>query len=92
MDNPFICLPENNPDLRYLLAKKGKNNLLVVGLNPSTADEANLDPTSKNIDRIARKNGYDGWLLVNLYPVRKSNPADLPLKKKPISSGTICTL
>ena len=82
MDNPFICLPENNSDLRYLLAKKAKNNLLVVGLNPSTADAEKLDPTSKNIDRIARKNGYDGWLLVNLYPVRRSNPADLPLKEE----------
>ena len=82
MDNPFICLPENDPDLRYLLAKKGKNNLLVVGLNPSTADAENLDPTSKNIDQVAEQNGYDGWLLVNLYPKRKSNPADLPLQEE----------
>ena len=77
MQEQMICHPENNPDLRYLLAKKGKNNLLVVGLNPSTADAENSDPTMRNIDRIAGNNGYDGWLLVNLYPRRKSNPADL---------------
>lgn len=82
MANKLICHPEKDPGLRYLLAKKAKKNLLVVGLNPSTADAEHLDPTSKNIDRIARKNGYDGWLLVNLYPVRRSNPADLPLKEE----------
>ena len=79
MDPELICHPENNPDLRYLLAKKGKNNLLVVGLNPGTADAENLDPTTKNINAIAENNGYDGWLLVNLYPRRKSNPVDLEL-------------
>ena len=36
MQEQLICHPENHPDLRYLLAKKGKNNLLVVGLNPAT--------------------------------------------------------
>ena len=78
----MICHPENHPDLRYLLAKKGENNLLVVGLNPSTADAETSDPTIGNIDRVAGNNGYDGWLLVNLYPKRKSNPADLELKEE----------
>lgn len=75
----IICHPENNPNLRYLLAKKGKYNLLVVGLNPSTADAEKLDPTTRNIDAIAGNNGYDGWVLVNLYPLRRSKPADLEL-------------
>ncbi|MCC8360648.1 DUF1643 domain-containing protein [Salinimicrobium sediminilitoris] len=82
MQKQMICHPENHPDLRYLLAKKGKNNLLVVGLNPSRADAENSDPTMRNIDRIAGNNGYDGWLLVNLYPKRKPNPADLELKEE----------
>ncbi len=84
MKESLLCHPENDPNLRYLLAKKGKNNLLVIGLNPSTADSEKLDPTSKNIDIIARNHGYDGWLLVNLYPVRSSNPADLPLKEETV--------
>jgi hypothetical protein len=39
-----------------------------------------LDPTSRNIEQIAQQNGYDGWLLVNLYPVRKSKPVELSLE------------
>lgn len=81
MNDQIICYPENEPELRYVLARKGKNNLLVVGLNPSTANSETLDPTSRNIDQIAQQNGYDGWLLVNLYPVRKSRPSDLPLEE-----------
>lgn len=79
MEKAIICHPENDSELRYLLAKNGENNLLVVGLNPSTADGENLDPTTRNIQTIAENNGYDGWVLVNLYPRRKSNPADLDL-------------
>lgn len=83
MQDQIICHPENHPNLRYLLAKKGKNNLLVVGLNPSTADAEKSDPTVRNIDTITGNNGYNGWLLVNLYPKRKSSPSDLELAAEP---------
>lgn len=76
----FTCLPENNPRLRFLLGEKGKNNLLCIGLNPSRADESRLDPTSRSIQHIARKHGFDGWMLVNLYPLRSPHPRELPLR------------
>ena len=34
--------------------------MLAIGLNPSTANEDNLDPTSRNIQAIAQNNGCDG--------------------------------
>lgn len=80
MESSLICYPDNDSILRYLLGKKGENNLFVVGLNPSNADAQNLDPTSRNIEQIAKQNGYDGWLLVNLYPVRQSKPAELSIE------------
>ncbi|AVR47050.1 hypothetical protein C7S20_18350 [Christiangramia fulva] len=79
MKNQLICLPENDQHKRFILAKKGKKNLLVIGLNPSTANEKALDSTSKNINQIALNNGFDGWLLVNLYPQRSSKPVDLDI-------------
>ena len=54
--------------------------MLAIGLNPSTANEDNLDPTSRNIQAIAQNNGCDGWWLVNLYPKRTSKPSKLPKK------------
>lgn len=78
--NTYTCLPENNPRLRLLLGQAGKNNLLCVGLNPSRANENHLDPTSRSIQRIAINHGFDGWLLVNLYPLRSPHPRALPLR------------
>lgn len=76
--NKIICIPEMDKQKRFLLGKRGKSTLLAVGLNPSTADENELDPTSRNIETIAKLNGCDGWLIINLYPLRTSNPKKLP--------------
>jgi hypothetical protein len=72
------CIPNNDIKKRFLLGKSGEKELLAIGLNPSTANESSLDPTSRNIQTIANNNGFDGWWLVNLYPLRTSNPKKLP--------------
>jgi hypothetical protein len=76
----LICFPPKDKDKRFILGKKGKRNLLCIGLNPNTADEEALDPTSRNVEKIARNNGYDGWFLVNLYPKRAKNVSELEIK------------
>lgn len=81
VESEILCIPKGDTKKRFLLGKNGHKNLLCVGLNPSTADEKGLDPTSRNIEVIAQKHGYDGWLLVNLYPQRASHPTDLASEK-----------
>lgn len=76
----FICIPKSDPAKRFLLGTKGNKKMLAIGLNPSTANEEKLDPTSRNIQTIANNNGCDGWNLVNVYPVRTSKPKHLPQK------------
>lgn len=61
-------------NVRYVLGKPGKNNLLVIGVNPSTATPLQLDPTIKKVIKISETNGYDGWIMVNLYPQRSTDP------------------
>ncbi len=78
----ILCIPENDSEKRFILAKPGLNNLVCICLNPSTADESKLDATSRNIERIAHQNGYDGWVLVNLYPQRATYPIDLHKQKE----------
>lgn len=73
----ILCIPTNDNSKRFVLGKPGRRNLLCIGLNPNTANEVKLDATSKNFERIARDNGYDGWLLVNLYPTRNSKGKNL---------------
>ena len=76
----IVCQPLNDLDKRFVLGKAGGKELLAIGLNPSTANEDKLDPTSRNIETIASNNGCDGWWLVNLYPKRTSKPKKLPKK------------
>lgn len=73
LSSKLICLPEKDSEKRFAIGKKGKRNLLCVGINPHTADSDRLDPTSRNVEKIALNNGYDGWILVNLYPKRTNN-------------------
>lgn len=80
-NNTILCIPQNDAEKRFILAKPGLNNLVCICLNPSTANESKLDATSRNIERIAQQNGFDGWALVNLYPQRATYPIDLHKQK-----------
>ena len=66
----------NNKDntTRYALGIVGEKPLICFGVNPSTAEPHNLDNTLKSVSRIARTNGYDRWIMFNLYPQRATNP------------------
>ena len=69
-DDKIICIIENDEHKRFLLGQHGTRELLAIGLNPSTANEHKIDPTSRNIKNIANNNNYDGWWLTNLYTLR----------------------
>ena len=58
---------------------EGKRNLYVIGLNPSTANKEHGDPTMKKVLGFARHNGFDGYVMLNIYPQRATNPNDLHL-------------
>ena len=64
---------------RYCLIgnKKAKKPLIVVGLNPSTADNEKPDPTMRRVISFMESNGYDGFLMINLYPLRTPSPKEL---------------
>jgi hypothetical protein len=51
--------------------------VLFVGLNPSTADADNDDPTIRRCIRFARDWGHGGVLMGNLFAFRATNPQDM---------------
>lgn len=73
----WIYLNNANNTCRYVLGKSGSQPLICIGVNPSTAEPDNLDNTLKSVERIAIQNGYDGWIMLNLYPQRATNPDDM---------------
>ena len=58
---------------RYTLGKRGSRMLYAVGLNPSTATKEKSDTTVAKVEGVALRNGFDGFAMLNLYPVRSTD-------------------
>ena len=52
----ITCFPPYNDNVRFVLKKEGYNPLIILGLNPSTANEVKSD---KTIDKI--RGFIDRW-------------------------------
>lgn len=51
-----------------------------IMLNPSTADAANDDPTIRRVRGFCERENWGGFSVVNLFPVRATDPADCRAK------------
>lgn len=73
----WLYVPDVYGEYRYILGTRGARPLICIGVNPSTAAPGDLDPTLKSVSRIAAHNGYDCWIMFNLYAQRATRPDDL---------------
>ena len=63
---------------RFVLGTKGKNTLIVIGINPSIADKETSDRTISRVTTYVQKFGYDSFKMINVYPLRATNFDELP--------------
>ena len=73
----WLYIPHTYTDYRYILGTRGKNPLICIGINPSTARPDGLDNTLKSVERIALGNGFDSFIMLNVYPQRATNPDNM---------------
>ena len=73
----WLYVPDFYTEYRYILGTKGRNPLICIGINPSTAEPDNLDNTLKSVERIARGNGFDSFTMFNVYAQRATRPDDM---------------
>ncbi len=73
----WLYAPTTFLPYRYVLGKRCRNPLVCIGINPSTADPTRLDPTLQSVERIAKNNGFDGFMMINVYAQRATVPKDL---------------
>ena len=73
----WLYAPNFYSEYRYLLGTRGKNPLICIGINPSTARPDALDNTLKSVERIPLGNGYDSFLMFNVYAQRATSPDDM---------------
>ena len=76
----WLYVPDHYSEYRYLLGTKGRKPLIAAGINPSTAAPDDLDNTLKSVERIAAANGYDSFLMFNVYAQRATKPDDMDRK------------
>ena len=73
----WLYVPNYYSEYRYILGTRGEKPLICVGINPSTAAPDDLDNTLKSVERVALYNGYDSFLMFNVYAQRATNPDDM---------------
>lgn len=72
---------------RYVLWRRWDKNKLMaafIGLNPSTADEITDDPTIRRCCDFARRWGFGGIYMLNLFAFRATDPKEMKAAQDPI--------
>ena len=59
---------------------------MIIGLNPSTADEVKNDPTITRCINFAKSWGYGGVCVANLFAYRATVPKNMMASQKPIGT------
>ena len=73
----WLYVPNFYSEYRYILGTRGVKPLICVGINPSTAAPDDLDNTLKSVERVALHNGYDSFIMFNVYAQRATDPDDM---------------
>ncbi len=79
---------------RYRLWRRWADGpcLMVVGLNPSTADALNDDPTVRRCIGYARRWGFGGLRMLNLFALRSTDPKGLYQAADPLGPRNVAAI
>ncbi len=80
----WLYIPDFYSEYRYVLGTIGDKPLICIGINPSTAEPDHLDNTLKSVERIALGNGYDSFIMFNVYAQRATRPDDMEKQCNPL--------
>jgi hypothetical protein len=84
----YPCAFSEDRRYRYVLwrcwaAVERPRYLMVIGLNPSTADETQDDPTIRRCVGFAKDWGFDALCMTNLFAFRATDPAVMKAEPEP---------
>ena len=78
----WIYINDSSNKHRFVLGENGKKILFCIGINPSYAEPTTIgkiDPTIRKVKAISSSNGFDGWIMINVYPERNTIFEDLSI-------------
>lgn len=61
--------------------------IMCIGLNPSTANADEDDPTIRNLIELMKNNGYGGLRMTNLFALISPHPEDLRTSPDPLKEN-----
>jgi hypothetical protein len=71
-------------DRRWVKAQEPLRTVMFIGLNPSTADDFDDDPTIRRCVRFAKDWGFNHLLMMNLFAFRATDPKQMSLCSDPV--------
>ena len=74
------CIFSEDRRHRYTLRHVWDERLppaMVIGLNPSTADEQKLDPTLRRVRGLLKADGFGSFVMTNLFAFRATDPKSM---------------
>ena len=88
--NPNTCVFSPNREFRYTLHHRwdelfaDARYVMFCGLNPSTADESELDPTLRRVRGFTSREGFSSFVMTNLFAYRATDPAAMLAHHAPV--------
>lgn len=91
VESTAIFENKKNQLYRYFLSRQWGQlpPLIVIMLNPSTADAFKNDPTVQLIENLAKSMGFGGYIVLNVAAYRATEPADMLKQKDPIGQHNL---
>ena len=77
----WLYVPDFYTEYRYVLGTRGEYPVICAGINPSTAEPDNLDPTLKSVSNLAAATAFDSWMMFNVYAQRATRPDDMDTER-----------
>ena len=85
------CVFSQDRVYRYVLKHSWRDifddvekSIVWIALNPSTADESQLDPTLTRIRNFSNQFGYNCFYMLNIFAFRSTDPKNMLNCKQPI--------
>lgn len=75
---PDVYIHDETLSVRYVLGNYGNKTLICIGINPNTANDKTSDDTMNDLINFSKKEGYDGCIMINPYPLICNSPSNLP--------------